>query len=171
MYVLNSFQNVNNSETTHTRNDYNLLISLVHSIQPLFFLTFHRSYIRLVVKRPSVRKRTIDNCTQTKFFNHKSSLIVPKQDHRFKRFDPKTRSYLSHKLIPRGLSVCQTPNHVTTTFPIFCRVPVPSSCIPCHFLSFERNKFGPFFQYSNDRSCVKIPPQQTKFPVTSARFA
>ena len=64
-------------------------------------------------------------------------------------FNPKTRSYLSHKSIPQGLSVCQTPNHVTITFPIFCRVPVPGSYIPCHFQSFERNEFGPFFQYSN----------------------
>ena len=35
---------------------------------------------------------------------------------------------------------------------MFYRVPVPCSCIRCHFLSFERNEFGSFFQYSND--CV-----------------
>ena len=68
---------------------------------------------------------------------YKSSLIDPKQDHRFTRFNPKTRSYLSHKSIPRSLSVCQTPNHVTTTFPISGEC----LCIPCHFLSFEQNNF------------------------------
>ena len=73
-------------------------------------MTSHHSYVRLAVKRASVWKRTVtnysvDNRTQTKFFNHKSSLIVLKQDHRFTCFDPKTRSYLPHKSIPRGLSV------------------------------------------------------------------
>ena len=80
---------------------------------------------------------SVGNHTQTKSFNHKSSLIVPKQDHRFTHLVPKTRSYLSLKSIPRGLSVCQTPNHVTTTFPISAEC----LCIPCDFLSFERNKF------------------------------
>ena len=31
-------------------------------------------------------------------------------------------SYVSHKSIPWGLSVCQTPNHVTTVFPISARL-------------------------------------------------
>ena len=69
-----------------------------------------------------------------------------KQDHRFTRFNPKTRSYtyLSHKSIPRGVSVCQTPNLVTTTFPISA----DCWCIPCHFLSLEQNEYETL--YSND---------------------
>ena len=79
---------------------------------------------------------------------YKSSLIVPKQDHRFTRFNPKTRSYLSHKSIPRSLSVCQTPNHVTNTFPISGEC----LCIPCHFLSFEQNNFFFILKWS----CIKL---------------
>ena len=34
-------------------------------------------------------------------------------------------SYVSHKSIPWGLSVCQTPNHMTTVFPISARLVSP----------------------------------------------
>ena len=90
-------------------------------------------------------------------------LNIPKQYHRFTRFDPKTRSYLSHKSILRGLTVCQTLNHMTTTFSAEC------SCIPCHFLVFKRNEFEPFLILK--WLYVKMSLQQTKFAVISARFA
>ena len=74
---------------------------------------------------------SVDNRTQSELFNHESTLIVPKQDHRFTHFVSKTRSYRSHKSIPQGLSVCQTPNHVRTVFPISA---VSLSVVFVHFL-------------------------------------
>ena len=88
-----------------------VLILQVHSFQisgkkePLF-------------KSKQQLNNSVDNRTQSKLFNHKSSFMFLKQDHRFTSFVSKTRSYRCHKSIPQGLSVCQTPNHVGTVFPI-----------------------------------------------------
>ena len=64
-----------------------------------------------------------------------------------------------HRVVTKGWEQGIFPSFsgLPITWQLLFRFFAKCQCIPCHFLSFEQNEFGPFFQYSNDRvlkSCL-----------------